>query len=413
MTSDDAQAREGISNQPGEGVPARAIVLLSIAAFASAATTRICDGLLPQISSDFQVTTGAASQVITAYSASYGVLLIAFGLLGDRFGKTRLLLFATAASLFTTLACAAATTLTDLIWARLLAGASASGIIPLSLAWIGDNVPYETRQGTIARFIAGQIGGVIVGLAFGGIIGEAFGWRAAFWLIAALYVVATAGLLLQFGGSLRSPAPVRTGTGSVASLVAVLRRPWVHVVLATTFAEAFLCFGAFAYVTATLHSRFGMGYGAAGLTVSTFGAGGLLYAFAAPKVVSRLGEAGGARVAAALFAMAFLGLALMPAAWLAIPASFLVGLAYYALHNVLQVNATQMAPDARGVAVALFASSFFVGQGLGVAAAAPVIDRHGAMPVFLSAAVGMPVCALLFAYALTRRDVASGLREVR
>lgn len=392
-----------ISKRPAEAVPARAIVFLSIAAFASAATTRICDGLLPQISTDLGVTTGAAAQVITAYSASYGLLQIVFGLLGDRFGKTRILLLSSIVSLFTTLACAAATTLSDLTWARLAAGAAASGIVPLSLAWIGDNIPYDIRQGVIARFISGQIGGVVVGLAFGGVIGEAFGWRTAFWLIAVLYVVSTGGLFLQFGNAIQTPAVRTANGGALASLAAVLRRRWTHVVLLTTFLEGFLCFGALAYVTSTLHLRFGMGFAAAGLTLSAFGVGGLLFSFLAPRIVRRFGEAGGARLASVLFALAFFGFAFMPWAWIAIPASFLAGLAYYALHNVLQVNATQMAPDARGAAVALFASAFFVGQGLGVAAAAPIVDRFGAGPVFLAAALLLPCCAFLFARAVDRR----------
>ena len=147
-----------------------------------------------------------------------------------------------------------------------------------------------------------------------------------------------------------------------------------------------------------------MGFAAAGLTLSAFGAGGLTYSIAAPYVVRRLGEAGGARLAAMLFALAFLGFAFMTHAWIAIPASFLAGLAYYVLHNVLQLNATQMAPDARGAAVALFASSFFIGQGCGVAAAAPVVDIYGARPVFLAAALLLPACALAFSRALAGRD---------
>lgn len=37
------------------------------------------------------------------------------------------------------------------------------------------------------------------------------------------------------------------------------------------------------------------------------------------------------------------------------------------MHNTLQINATQMAPERRGTAVAAFASSFFLGQSAGVA----------------------------------------------
>ncbi len=399
MTTAD---RDSVAGLPA--TPARAIAILSLAAFASAATTRICDGLLPQISTDLGVSTGAAAQVITAYSASYGLLQIVHGMLGDRIGKERMLVIGAATSLLTTLACAAATTLPGLIWARFFAGVTAAGIIPLSLAWIGDAIPYAQRQALIARFISGQIGGVILGLAFGGVIGDWLGWRAAFWLIAAFYVLATAGLVLQFLPALRGPPPARATAGTFVTILGVLARPWVRIVLAMTFLEGFICFGALAYVTSVLHAKFGISFTAAGLTLACFGIGGLAFTAVAPQIVRRFGEAGGARLSSIFFIVAFLGFALMPSAIFGAIASFCAGVAYYLLHNVLQVNGTQMAPDARGTAVALFATSFFTGQGFGVAAAAPIIDHYGATPIFLIAAVTLPVLALLFAGAVQRKQ---------
>jgi predicted MFS family arabinose efflux permease len=46
-----------------------------------------------------------------------------------------------------------------------------------------------------------------------------------------------------------------------------------------------------------------------------------------------------------------------------------------------------MAPEARGLAMSLFAFTLFTAQSVGVALAAPVMDRYGARPIFLSAAV--------------------------
>ena len=54
------------------------------------------------------------------------------------------------------------------------------------------------------------------------------------------------------------------------------------------------------------------------------------------------------------------------------------------LHNTLQVHATQMAPEARGGALALFACSLFTGQSAGVWLASHVVDAAGARPVFAS-----------------------------
>ena len=103
----------------------RAIVLLAVAAFASTATTRICDGLLPQLASEFRVTPGEAAIVATAYSLTYGLLQPGFGIAGDRYGKYRLILICCVMSLVTTAACAVAPTLNMLALARLAAAQAA------------------------------------------------------------------------------------------------------------------------------------------------------------------------------------------------------------------------------------------------------------------------------------------------
>ena len=58
------------------------------------------------------------------------------------------------------------------------------------------------------------------------------------------------------------------------------------------------------------------------------------------------------------------------------------------LHNTLQINSTQMVPGARGSAVALFVSAFFLGQSTGVALAAWAVDAVGPLWLFGAAADG-------------------------
>ena len=55
------------------------------------------------------------------------------------------------------------------------------------------------------------------------------------------------------------------------------------------------------------------------------------------------------------------------------------------LHNTLQINATQMAPERRGAAVATFASCFYFGQSVGVSLPGLVVERVGTAAVIASA----------------------------
>jgi predicted MFS family arabinose efflux permease len=73
------------------------------------------------------------------------------------------------------------------------------------------------------------------------------------------------------------------------------------------------------------------------------------------------------------------------------------------LHNTLQTNATQMVPEARGTAVAIFSSALYLGQTAGVAVNGVIFDRFTAVPVFLIAAVGLTALGLWFARALKQR----------
>jgi len=99
----------------------------------------------------------------------------------------------------------------------------------------------------------------------------------------------------------------------------------------------------------------------------------------------------------------FTVLAIGAAWWLAPIAVTMVGLGFYALHNTLQTNATQMTPAARGTAVAIFSSAIYLGQTGGVAAAALIFDRFGAAPLFAATALVLPALALWFARELRRK----------
>jgi YNFM family putative membrane transporter len=104
-----------------------------------------------------------------------------------------------------------------------------------------------------------------------------------------------------------------------------------------------------------------------------------------------------------LVGLSFLTLALQPVWYFAPLAMLGVGVGFYMLHNTLQTEATQMVPQARGTGVTLFASMYFLGQTLGVALGAPVMDRFGGPPLFVIAALVLPALAFWFTAKLKRR----------
>jgi len=384
----------------------RAVVVLSLAAFSSSASQRSGDPLLPLLAQAFGTTAGAASAVLTAFAVAYGSVQLVIGPFGDRVGKYRMVFWLAAVSAATSLACAFAPVLPLLVAARFANGATIGAIVPLAIAWIGDTIPYERRQAVLARFLIGTLLGGALATAASGALGERFGWQAIFYVLAVLYVV-TAALLyreLQVNPAAGHRAPVGEALlQSFGRMFGLLRGRWVRVVLVTVFLEGALSYGGFAFAAYHAHHALGLSVSASALLVTTFALGGLLYAALAGRLVPRLGERGLVVAGGLLLLFGLPGLALAPGAAWAVPALLAQGLGLIMLHNTLQVHATQMAPESRGSALALFAFSLFTGQAVGVAIASRFVDSHGTTPVFLAAGVGVAVLAFVFERQLAAR----------
>ena len=382
----------------------RAVFLLSLAAFASAASLRATDPLLPQIALHYGVTTGAASAAITAFALSYGLLQVVCGPLGDRFGRYRTITGAALVSAFGSAACALAPTLDSLVVARFVSGATIGAFIPLALAWIGDTVVYEKRQLLLARFLIGQMAGVAFGNAAAGWLGEHFGWRAIFMALAVLLLIIAGLLILE----LRQNPLTRSGIGkpgamreSFRRMPRMLRNPRLLKLFGTGYTEGLFIFGALAFVAAYFQSRFAIGPGLAGTLVAAYALGGMLYAGFARRAVRGLGERGLVTAGGVSLTLGYLGLAVGSHIAMATVAIGLVGIGFYMFHTTVQIHVTQVAPEERGSAVALFATFLFMGQASGVWIAGRVVDVAGVTPVFLCAALGLAALAAAFRYFLS------------
>lgn len=383
------------------------MAILSIAAFASSASLRCTDALLPQLAAEFGTTPGGAAAVITTFSIAYGLFQVVHGPIGDKLGKYRLIFITSVISTFGTLACAIAPTLELLVVARFAAGATVGAIIPLAMAWLGDVVPYARRQSVLARFLIGQMAGVAAGSSLGGLLGEHYGWRSPFWGLAVFYAIISLFIWIELRGNPATRTDPKIAPRSIADgfrrMAGLLPDPWVRTLLLTVFIEGALFYGSLSFVALHLQNDLGVGPGASGTAIAAYAAGGMLYAAVSRKLVTRLGERGLALAGGLTISAAFLGLVVAGSMALTLLCLLAVGGGLYMLHNTLQVNATQMAPDSRGAAVALFALSLFTGQSTGVWLGGMAVDAAGTVPLFLVTAIGMPLLALDFRRRLARR----------
>ena len=368
----------------------RSIVLLALAAFASAATTRITDPILPQLALDYGVGIASVSMVATGYSLTYGFSQVLFGPVGDRYGKFRIVLVACLCSAAANLLCAVATSLTMLEVVRVLSGLSAACIVPLSIAWIGDAIAYERRQSVLAGFISGQIAGVFAGQAAGGLLGGAFGWRVVFLALAAVFAIVSAGLIWEARVNPAEPidsADRRSFVAGLRGTFGLVARRDMQRLLAAVSTEGFAIFGALTFVGAVVKARFDLSLTSVGLMLSAYALGGLIYALSAARLVATLGQARLAFAGAGVTALALFAFGHASSQALTYAAIAAIGLGFYMMHNTLQTVATQVVPEARGAAVSLFATSFFVSQAFGVFVCGRILEGAGAAVLFTAASL--------------------------
>ncbi len=367
------------------------VSLLGAAAFIVTADVRVINPLLPIIAREFHTDIGSAGFIVTAYTIPYGLFQLIYGPLGDYMGKLRIMTLAMAFFAVGTAICAAAPSLVILDLLRFLTGVAAAALIPLSLAYIGDNFPYEQRQAAIGQFLTAVALGNILSTSLGGIGGDVLSWR----LIFLLYGLVSIGIFGAFWLATRglSDQPKPDGKFTLASFKPfgqLLSKSAPRLVIIAVFIEGVFFFGGFAYLGSFLKHRYDLPYWAIGLMLAGFGIGGLFYSRTVKWLVRRFGENGLMLYGGFLSCLCYLIIALVGSWELFIGVDILLGLGYYMIHSTLQTKATELSPGARGTAVSLFAFSLFLGQGIGAAVLGAVVgDDVGYTPTFIISGVAM------------------------
>lgn len=378
----------------------RLIWLLSLAAFMAAATMRVCDALLPSIAETFAVPVSTAAMAITAFTFAYGAFQLVYGPIGARTGPYRLATVATFLAASGAFFCSAAADLGWLVAGRFWSGLTAAAIIPMSLAYIGDTVDYHQRQAVIARFLMGQVLGIVFGQAFAGLFAELFTWRQLFFLLGTGFLLVGAALARELKNTAAAGDTRATAAANpLRQYLRVLQQPWARIVLLTVALEGFLCFGAYPFAAAQLRFRFELDYLLIGVLMCGFGIGAFSYILAVRVLLKYLGERGVARAGGGLMLIGFLLMAGAPVWHFFSVAVVFIGLGLYMMHTTLQTNATQMAPFDRSAAISLFAFSLFIGQALGTTVFGHLGEVIGYNAVFLFAGIGLALLAWFFALA--------------
>jgi MFS transporter, DHA1 family, inner membrane transport protein len=377
------------AKKPPDNRQARGLILrLSLIGFITALASRVTDPIIPPIAHDIQVDPNAVALLTTAFALPFALVQPVLGPVGDMVGKVRVMIACLAITILAMLVSGLATSFTVLLVARIVAGAAAGGIFPVGIAVIGDLVPVKDRQVAIGRWLAAVITGNLIGSSLAGVIGDLLGWRAVFFVITALGVLALGVAMVSLRKAARAQPPRLSLSGFSAGYGSVFANPRAKVCFGAVFAEGIVIFGLFPFIALMLLAAGEPRASIAGAVIAGFSLGGVVYAFAVPMLVARwrpdqLMIGGGVIAALALAVVSF------NLAWPVQFAAFTVlGLGFYTMHASIQVTATELSSTARGAAMSLHSFFFFVGHASG-----PVL--YGLGFVKLGSAVTLTIAAMI------------------
>jgi MFS family permease len=164
--------------------------LLSAATFIIFFQLYMVAPLIPGLSSYFKVTEQTVGLIVPAFLIPYGIATLFYGLLADKMGTKRIILISLFLFASLTALTAFSQSIPQLIFWRLLTGIGASGVIPISLAWIGQTYSYQER-GRPLGFIFGAIaGGGALGASAGVFLESFIGWKMLFLGVGAIALLA-------------------------------------------------------------------------------------------------------------------------------------------------------------------------------------------------------------------------------
>jgi len=223
------------------------LLALAIGAFGIGLTEFVIMGLLPEVAADFSVTEQQAGWLITAYALAVIVGALGVTALTIRLPRKAVLIGLLVLFIGGNVVTAMATSYDGAMVGRILAALCHGAFFGIGSVVAANLVAPEKRAGAIAIMFTGLTAANVLGVPFGTFIGQQYGWRATFWVISVIGVIALCGIV--------SLVPAPTSAQEHVSLrkeVRAFRSTQVWLSLIVTVLAFGGMFGAFTYIAYTL-----------------------------------------------------------------------------------------------------------------------------------------------------------------
>jgi DHA1 family inner membrane transport protein len=376
------------------------LFILMVCAFAVATAEFVLVGLLPEISADLAVSVPEAGFLVTVYMLVVTIGGPAAVVATRRLPRRTVLAAAMAIALGSAVVSALAGTYGVLLVGRLGSALGQALFVAVASDVAASVVPPERQTAAVARVFNGFALATVIGLPLGTVIGQAYGWHAAFAAVAVLCAVGLVGIVVAC-----PPVPAREGAGT--DLRGVLR-PRIVLGLATTVLAFTGFVAAFTYVAPMLRDVTGLSAGWVSAALVLYGigtvAGTTLAGRVRPAMIARVLPVPLTVLAGVLVVQSVV----LGHAGAALVGVVLLGASAFVVAPLLQTWLMREAGDgAAGLVAAVNISVFGLAGALGAALGGFVLDRGGSLgSVNLVAAVPV-VAAVVLAVVIGRRSVPS------
>src|ERR1700677_402694 len=221
------------------------LLALAVSAFGIGTSEFIIMGLLPDLAHSFQVSIPKTGILVSGYalSVTLGSPLVALAL--SHMDRKRALLILMGMFLVGNALCALAPTFLLLLCARILTALCHGAFFGIGSIVASHLVPRSERAQAIALMFSGLTLANVLGVPAGTALGQAYGWRFAFWAIVPIGLLAASAVF--FLVPKQSP-----GSGGLLPEFRVLRKPQVLLVLAMSILTSASLFCVFTYIAPAL-----------------------------------------------------------------------------------------------------------------------------------------------------------------
>jgi len=355
--------------------------------------------LIVNIANDLDFSVNAAASSVTAYMLAFGAFTILFGPLSDRYGKVFIIHLSTFGTAIFSILGALAYDLPSLIFFRSINGAFAAGLLPVTLAYLGQATNDKERPQIMAKILSYGFLGTATATLIGGTIAHLGSWKLVYLTYGVLELVLAFTMLKL----IKRDEPVSDRVKIISTYKTVLSHKGVLALLPLFLLMGFTVFGIFTYTGQLITQRFGYDIFTVGAMLSPFGVG-IIFASKVMPVIREKLQHFYMPFNGSLIAIALIGLSSTHSPAFFCIYLFIFGAGFILFQPVFIAKIQEQIPHMRGSIMSTASFGLFVGGAIGTTVNGFIISYWDMQTMLYSAAAIIFITGLIAAVVMSKLD---------